>query len=281
MLMKTVRLKFDSVADGLAHIRKALEENPGQPAVPAKGMPLREIMVCETVFQRRDTFGNRRGREEHIRDLKRAIQDSPGTMEPLDIWWGGDGWYMLDGHHRVLAYESLRFTGNVPVRVITGTLDEALEHVGRVNTRGKLPMTLEERNSLAVFYVCQFPGKSLREIAAMGGVGKSNVGKMKKAVSKVIDLGHTREELLGLSWYEIQQMARGETESDYDYEGEMRKLTNEIKQAIGPILGHKPHMKAEAVTMALQEISPALYRGILDLGNPVDDFEEDPIDAEY
>jgi hypothetical protein len=202
-------------------------------------------------------------------------------MEPIDVWWGGDGWYLLDGHHRLLAYESLEFADSVPVRAIGGSLDDALAHVGKANTRNKLPMSLDERNNLAVFYVCLFPQKSHREIARLSGVGKSNIGNMKKAIDQVIALGHPREHLLGTSWYEIQRMVRGDTDSCYDHHGEMRKIANEIKKALGPVLGKKPHLKIEALAMALEEMSPALYRGLLDWGSPLEAFEEDLEDAEY
>lgn len=278
--MKAVRKSFPTVAEALSQIQNSLIAAPVGPPGPV-GLSLGDIIVCETVFQRRDTFGNRHGREEHVRDLKRAIQDSPETMEPIDVWWGGDGWYLLDGHHRVLAYESLNFSGSVPVRAIGGSLADALAHVGKANTRNKLPMSLDERNNLAVFYVCLFPQKSHREIAGMSGVGKSNVGNMKKAIDQVIALGHPRESLLGTSWYEIQRMARGAYESNYDRDGEMRKTANEIKQALGPVLGKKPHLKVEALAMALEEISPALYRGLIDWVGPSETFEEDPEDAEY
>ena len=280
--MKANRKSFDTVAEGLDHIRATLKTNPEGPSAPTKGLPLTAIIVCEAVFQRRDTFGNRHGREEHVRDLKRAIQDNPEAMEPIDVWWGGDGWYLLDGHHRVLAYESLKFSRNVPVRVIPGSLDDALAHVGRANTRNKLPMTKDERMSLAVFYVLAFPEKSYRDVAEISGVGKSQVGIIKKAIDQVIALGHTRAELLGTSWYEIQRLARGDADNDYDYHGEMRKIANEIKKALGPILGKSPHYKTEAVAMALEEMSPALYRGLMERAYPIeDDLEEGLENAEY
>lgn len=143
-------------------------------------------------------------------------------------------------------------------------------------------MTRDERNNLAVFYICRSPEKSYREVAGLAGVGKSNVGTMKKKVDQVIALGHTRESLLGASWYEIQRMARGDTSSDYDYEGEMLKTVYEIRQALGPILGKNPQRHVEAMAIALEEMSPALSRGLMDWWIPGEELEEDPEeDPEY
>ena len=47
--------------------------------------------------------------------------------------WAGDGWVLVDGHHRYNAYQEYEYDDPVPVAVFQGTLDEALGEALRDN----------------------------------------------------------------------------------------------------------------------------------------------------
>lgn len=280
--VSTPRRQFIYTADGLEHIRQALAGNPEAPQLPPGGLPLQDITVCEVVFQRRDIAANRLVSDEHVRDLKRAIQEDPDQMEPVSVWWGGDGWYLIDGHHRVRAYESAGFTGPVSCRVVSGSLEDALAHVGIANTRNKLPMNKEERMDLAVFYVCLCPEKSVRDIARVSGAGKSSVSTIKKVIMQLVERGEPREKLMDEPWNELRRMARDEPHRDFDFDQERKVITQEICQKLKPILGKKPHRHAEAMADAIRQISPGLWQGIVDMvQQPEEDDLGDLEDDEY
>lgn len=64
----------------------------------------------------------------------------------MDVWWGGDGYYLVDGHHRIEAYKAAKWptAQHVPVAVYQGTLTQALLKAGLGNTPDKLAMDYEE-----------------------------------------------------------------------------------------------------------------------------------------
>ncbi|MBJ6988864.1 ParB/RepB/Spo0J family partition protein [Devosia sp. MC521] len=283
MSAKAERRTYDSIGSAIETLEKTLAAYPQPPQPPVHGLRVSEIIVCETLFQRRDQWANKLGREEHIRELKRAIKDDPTGMEPIDVWWGGDGWYLVDGHHRHQAYERLSFTGRVPVRVVSGSLNAALAHVGLSNTRNKLPMNNAERMTLAVFYVCLMPEKSLREIAKISGVGKTQVAKIRKAVDQLVSEGHRRMSLADESWESIRRQCNNFEPGERDYDLETRMKANDIKEALKPVLGRTPHFQTEAMIMALMELSPQLWRSISDIAihrhEAEDDIDEE--DLEY
>jgi hypothetical protein len=265
MSTKAERRTFDSIGSAIETLEKTLAANPQAPQPPLYGLRVSEITVCETLFQRRDLWTNKAARGEHIRDLKRAIKDDPAGMKPIAVWWGGDCWYLVDGHHRLQAYEGLSYVGLVPVKVVSGTLQDALAHIGQSNTRNKLPMSNAERMSLAVFYVCVTPEQSLREIAKISGVGKSQVGKIRKAVDQLVAQGVPRESLADESRQSIRRQCNNFEPGERDHDLETRMKANEIKEALKPILGRTPHYQSEAMMMALMELSPQLWRSISDI----------------
>lgn len=283
MSAKAERRTYDSIATAIETLEGTLAAHPQTPQPPVEGLRISEIIVCEMLFQRRDLWANKLGREDHIRDLKRAIKDDPTGMEPIDVWRGGDGWYLVDGHHRLQAYERLGYTGLIPVRIVPGNLQDALAHVGLSNTRNKLAMTNAERMSLAVFQVCVAPENSLREIAKISGVGKSQVANIRKAVDQLVSEGHRRISLAGESWESIRRQCNNFEPGERDHDLETRMKANDIKEALKPVLGRTPHFQTEAVIMALMELSPQLWRSISDIAihrhEAEDDIDEE--DLEY
>jgi len=106
--------------------RNAVEDriNNGLPA-PSDSpltLPLSDIRIIEEVFQHRS--GNLAATDAHVAALAKSIGNSEG--QPLDrvwIFWIGDGWCCIDGHHRLEAYKRAGYYLPIPVVVFKGTLD--------------------------------------------------------------------------------------------------------------------------------------------------------------
>lgn len=86
------------------------------------------------MFQQRAFDGVVVDSKDHINTLKDAIKNTPGYQldPPIVVWWSGREWKVLDGHHRLIAYQQLakdRKNGlvvrSIRVEVFEGTLDDA------------------------------------------------------------------------------------------------------------------------------------------------------------
>jgi ParB-like chromosome segregation protein Spo0J len=61
----------------------------------------------------------------------------------------GDKYYILDGHHRLDAYHSAQWSNKIPVKVFSGTLQDARLKALELNSRNKLPMTQADKQEAA------------------------------------------------------------------------------------------------------------------------------------
>ena len=89
--------------------------------------------------------------EAHVQALVRALQrNGPGKLlDPVLVMFIGADLYVVDGHHRLAAYEAASVSGPVPVEHFHGTVQEAVLAAGRANHKDKLPMTTDERHNNA------------------------------------------------------------------------------------------------------------------------------------
>src|SRR4051812_6485313 len=98
---------------GLSDAMRELEAeaaSPKQRPTYAKGqptsLPIGKISKRTAVFQPRKLWGNKADDEDFVAELVKALVVLKG--EPLDavtVWWGGQRFYVIDGHHRLEAYK--------------------------------------------------------------------------------------------------------------------------------------------------------------------------------
>jgi ParB/Sulfiredoxin domain len=70
--------------------------------------------------------------ERHVQELARAIKSSR-LLDPMLVMQIGQDAYLIDGHHRLLAYELAGVRSLVPVEYFQGTIEEAVLAGGRAN----------------------------------------------------------------------------------------------------------------------------------------------------
>lgn len=141
------------------------------------------IEVVENVFQHRSD--NQAGSGQHIDSLVKSLRNRKGVaLDPIVVFWVGDGWVLVDGHHRVNAYVEHGRTEPVPVSVFRGTLDEAICEALRGNSRDKLAMGQREKSEAAWRLVV---GTNLRtfQIVESSTISKVTIIKMKKARDEI------------------------------------------------------------------------------------------------
>ncbi len=141
--------------EALKRVRSEAGKHPTPDPKPTQ-LTLEEIAVLPELFQPRYEVS-----DYHVRALKSAVSANRG--EPLDavlVWWSGERWYLLDGHHRLDAYE--RHNAEHPdrpirktnVKTFCGTLAEAMMCAAGANSKDKLPMSQQDKSNAAWRLVC-------------------------------------------------------------------------------------------------------------------------------
>jgi len=139
---------------------------------------LNEIKISEAVFQHRTN--SEWTSEAHVKALLKGLKNSLGKpFDPVTVMWGGDGWVLVDGHHRVKAYQEYGFDDPVPVQVFQGTLEEAFGEALRANVHDKLPMSSKEKTN-AAWRLVVGTDLSINATAQLSLASKATVKHMRK-----------------------------------------------------------------------------------------------------
>jgi len=255
---RKTRLK---TSEALSIIEQSCREGtPEYPGDTPTHLSLNDMATMVGVFQGRELDGRYNEGRKHIKTLANAIgknpKENPKFLDPILVWWGGDRFYVVDGHHRRQAYLETRVTAKVPVEVFEGTLDEAIARAATANSKDRLPMTAPEKSTMAWRMVLRGKLKS-REIEAASGVSRAQVTIMRKALRVILerDRGTTREELMDIPWRKALKLFKhGPNETDFasrDHDAEAEKRAQEYRERLFKSFGSKPSQDYTAFAMAL------------------------------
>lgn len=133
--------------------------------------------------------------EEHIGNMRLALEAGQGIeLEPLLVADVDGARYVVDGHHRLLAYHRAQREA-VPCRVQPMTMPQAVLLSKLVNCSDRaLEMHAEQRRDAAWQYLAVVtvrgaldlpPGESLRTVAGLFGIGKDTVRSMLRQLPKI------------------------------------------------------------------------------------------------
>ena len=103
---KLVKRTGDDTYEKLAEMAKQTRVLTKEP----KALKLADIHVAPKVFQWRRRGRNVAESEFHTVELARALQDTKTPFPPLLVFPIGERFYVLDGHHRLDAYNSVGWT---------------------------------------------------------------------------------------------------------------------------------------------------------------------------
>ncbi|MFT4079690.1 ParB/RepB/Spo0J family partition protein [Rhodomicrobium sp.] len=109
-------------------------------------LSLNSLMKRPELFQPR-AFGARDGLDEyHVTNLRKALRAKGrgGDLDPVLVLATKSGAVVLDGHHRVIAYER-EGRPDVPVEWFDGSLKDAIAVAGQANSKTKLALTCRQR----------------------------------------------------------------------------------------------------------------------------------------
>jgi len=161
--------------------------------------------------------------EHHVRELIDAVKRGD-TLDRMLVWRSPeDGLlYILAGHHRLRAYQAMKWRKALQVNLFLGTLKEARLVALGSNTKTRLPMTPEERLNAAWYLSCHWdPEKgdkgydySIEDTRKMAGVSASQISIMRRTMRTLYEREHTSPDMMPKTWL----MARLQLDGDPDWE---------------------------------------------------------------
>lgn len=247
---------------------EALDDGTTAPDSVPDRLPIIDIELKTALFQPRGLD------ERHIQELKRSLKAS-GDLDPVTVIYLGGKTILLDGHHRVAAYEITDGKTSVPVSFFQGTLKEAVLEAGKANSKAKLPMTSAQRQDYAWRLVLLGEGFSKKQIKEASGVSDGQVANMRRVKRKLGNIAFETS-----NWWAAWKAYKdqdGNNTSEYDDEW-IEAQANEYADRLSKEFGTK---LANNVTIAARALEIHFGRRISDLAYELQDFTEDDDEFEF
>lgn len=248
--------------------RKALEKRlsrGGQWYGPLpETLKLSEISTLEDVFQFRKPLKHKS--DAHKTKLGRSVKRTGGGLGRLLVYWSGDAWVCIDGHHRLAAYQQCGLAV-VPVEVFSGALQEVVKQALLRNTEDKLPVEDRERTAAAWAIVTTWNDAFTKvELAAHAGVSTSLVGKMRGVFHQLLE-EKPSVDLSDISWKQAMDLSKGNDSPDRGsleewQEAEVAKIRDALISTFGGHLSKHPDLLAKALKQYDEDLPGAVRDAI-------------------
>ncbi|TGN96472.1 ParB/RepB/Spo0J family partition protein [Burkholderia sp. USMB20] len=215
-------------------------------------VPLKKVLVCPKVFQVRDLRTKSKAgitNNDHVTKLAERL-DKETDLDPILVLpISANRFVIVDGTHRRAAYDR-RQRQNIPVRVFTGTLDEARVAAGRSdNAKKRLEWSSAEKSQylyqLILERLSATSDKRMthKQCAEAADRTPRLAEHMERFIRRCTDAGlPIPEKWNGGAW------ATDEGESESAEERMARQFAEKLRSALGPL---SSKAKARALGIAL------------------------------
>jgi ParB-like chromosome segregation protein Spo0J len=188
-----------------------------------------DIEVAEQgVFQWRDGKADPHDKARHIAMLMHDLSITKRPLDPLLIFPAGGKYFVIDGHHRLAAYEAVNWDDPIPVEVFGGSLDEACMAALHGNRKAKLPMTQTEKSN-AAWRLVREDRLSKQAIADLGLVSRTTVRDMRQKLREIIGAG---ADPAGMDWDKARRWTPEGTEAFNDGSDWRKQKVEELVQLL-------------------------------------------------
>lgn len=249
----------------LTELRKKHQETKRFEKAPI-AVRLDDIRIADKVFQWRRLKYNRVASEDHVMGLAKALENKGKPLERILVLPVGEHYYVIDGHHRVEAYHSVKWKRPVPVEVFHGSLEEARVEAFVRNSKDKLPMpkadkmegtwTLVKEGKLTVEKISDITQVSERQVYYMRSAWKELCALPKERLSD-------GKQPIDLTWTQARRVLNEEAvdfdEEDWKEKQVQKLVDNLLRTKIGQGLGQRPEITA----LALSRLNEGLPRALV------------------
>lgn len=261
-------MRPESTREALA--RLDAERKAGSPA-PAKApgkVPLRDLHTEPRAFQVRE---DQAPDPDHVAEIARGVGSD--LDEHLGVWWSGERWIVIDGHHRHAGYLEavelgrIGMTYKVPVMVHDVPTPAAARMIAaQVNNRDRKRITVDERTAEGWRMICNGIG-SKAEQAKASGAQPSTIGNM-RAVFKRLHEGRRipAENLEAMGWERARKLDKGKDVEGGEWTAAMDEAAAQdwAKRISKALDGRRIVMSPGRMARALEIISEDLPGSIME-----------------
>jgi hypothetical protein len=106
-------------------------------------------VAADGIFQWRDREEDPERKPHHVGVLVHDLRITGEPFDPLVVFPAGGRYFVMEGHHRLAAYEAVNWSDPIPVELFRGTLQDARIAALESNHNDKLPMSRAEKSNAA------------------------------------------------------------------------------------------------------------------------------------
>jgi hypothetical protein len=225
---------------------------------PQSGLP--ERLLVETI-KRLPALFQPRGLDENERHVQHLVGEikKDGELDPVTVIQIGPDVILVDGHHRLAAYEQAGYSEPISVHYFQGSIEDAVLEAGRANSKTKLPMNTQERQNYA-WRLVLIGAYSKRQVKDAAGVSDGQVAIMRR-VKKQLGTDATTYD----NWWHAQRIVKRGQPDDRDddidawKEAQANHYADRLAKEFGRKLATHPELAAMAFNIYFGRKLPDLY----------------------
>lgn len=258
------------VADALREAERELEQPSSTERPLYVSVKPDNIATRLELFQpRRFSAGLREVDPKHVKDLATRITRK-GDLDPILIIKLAGCWVVVDGHHRLEAYRSLKRKAAIKCEWFTGTVREAADESLRRNELIKLPISHGDKQEEAWRRTLNGWG-SKSEVVQLTGVSEGIVALMRRIVkqhrTQETPSGKELRQKLGpslatYSWSLVRSEWVGLTPGQWSLEEAAAKLARNLSKRMTNTLSENPEVTAMALWIYDRDMYPNLIQAL-------------------
>lgn len=212
-------------------------------------LPIEAVRTLEAVFQPRQ-LADAAASGRHLGELLRVLRDHD-ALDPITVMKIGGEFFCIDGHHRLEAYRQEREAGSrrshLPVKVFSGTLEEALRASIEVNAPDKLNLTKEDKLE-AAWRLVVLGQDSVAQISHTSTIAERTVQRMRRSLEQARTL-HPSQPFETWTWGKVKDLLRGElNEEQTEWQGvRAREWAKQLARTFKGLPSEHPRVFAQAL----------------------------------
>lgn len=250
----------ETVSQAIERLRLEKEANPGPPKSVPRTMRLNTIQEEPQAFQVRLEGLD----EERVEELSQNLDDM-ALADRVRVWWSGNRWILIDGHHRLAAYRLKQLeigeALQVPVEAHSKlSFSEALGVACKVNAREKVTINREDKSNAAWRLVCLGEG-SIQKQAEWSGASKQLISIMRATLKRLQARKLPTERLIDQGWDWSRKIDQGNEMKEFSPEAAeamAREWSKKIAKATGGKVTKCPDIFARAIELISDTLPEAL-----------------------
>jgi hypothetical protein len=223
------------------------------PTPAPKRLPVDTIQRIPELFQPRGSDEWRS--TAHINGLSSSSANTKqangaAMMEAVLVFWAGDAWVCLDGHHRLEAISKKSRTGaTIGVEVFGGTVADAMMEATRRNSRNKLSMTEKDKSERA-WQLFMTEAGTHKSIAEACGVASKTIQRMAGAVRSYGTTEVAMEQLRRLRWWQVRELTNPNAAAQLSFDERKAGRIQRRAEVLGKAINDEgPDIVAEALML--------------------------------